>query len=279
MMTLQQLNDLMRAGDYFTLEENRPAKPMKCGLRSWFTFFSSVGKSALAGSRYKAIHGGFDQAFFSSLSLNIFNSIEKTGATITVENCAELSKLNGKPCIYAANHMSLIETFLLPGVCGAFSPVTVVAKKSLTKYPIFGECLRAARPILLERKNARKDLTETITQGKERVSEGISILLFPQGARTLNFNPKKFNSLASKLAREAEVPLVPIACKTDYALPGKLIKDFGPIAPARHIKLAIGPILQPTLSQSEMQDQCISFIQTKLNEWGAASIDARPTRK
>ncbi len=280
MLTVGKINKLLQGGHYETLPENRPAKVLKRGFRAWWSFFAhGLLPTCVVGTKHILARRTLNQHFFSKLSLMIFRAVEKTGGTIVVENSSGLNKLNGRPCVYAANHMSLIETMLLPGIVGAFGTMTVVAKKSLSKYPLFGACLKSAKPILLERKNARQDLHETITQGKERLAEGISIIIFPQGARLLNFNPKKFNSLATKLAREAGVPLVPIACKTDYALPGKLLKDFGPIDPERPIKFSIGPILEPSLSQGEIQEQAITFIQNKLTEWDAINIDPSKSKR
>lgn len=270
MMTLEQFNHLLRSESYRTCDENRRPRPLR-GFRAGLHFFLGVFRAAYKGGHTRS--EDFTRSVFSQLSLDLFATIESSGATIEVLNTPSLKALDGKPFVVAANHMSLVETMLLPGVVGAFSRVSVIAKSSLAKYPVFGSCLRATRPILLDRKNARKDLHETLTKGKALLQEGTSIIIFPQGSRSLSFNPHKFNSLAAKLAREANVPLVPIACKTDYALPGKWLKDFGPIDPSRPIKLSVGPILQPTLSQTEIQEQSISFIQNQLTQWGCEVIN------
>ncbi|MBQ6923892.1 MAG: 1-acyl-sn-glycerol-3-phosphate acyltransferase, partial [Kiritimatiellae bacterium] len=123
-------------------------------------------------------------------------------------------------------------------------------------------------PILLDRKNARKDLADTLEQGTALLRGGTSILLFPQGHRAEKFDPRKFNSLGAKLAARAGAPLVPVACKTDFARPGWPLRDFGPVDPRRAVKFACGPVLDPALPQRDLQEACIAHISAKLAEWG-----------
>ena len=195
-------------------------------------------------------------------------AVEATGATVFFEGFDALRPLGGKPFVVVANHMSLIETMVLPAGVFAANDMTVVAKRSLTKYPAFGKILASCHPILLDRKNARKDLADTLEQGTALLKEGVSILLFPQGHRAEVFDPHKFNSLGAKLAARAGVPLVPVACKTDFARPGWPLKDFGPVDPSRPVRFACGPALDPSLPQRELQEACLAHISAKLAEWG-----------
>lgn len=268
MITLRQFEDALRGGEYRTPDDALRTPPLPRGFRAWWRFFGiGIGKtllSDLSGSLKK----GFSQATFSEMSLRTIQAIESTGAPVTVEGGARIAALGGRPCVFAANHMSLVETVNLPCILGTFGPVAIVAKRSLSRYPLFGACLKAVNPILLDRKNVRHDLSETLSQGKARLAEGRSVLLFPQGTRLAVFDPRKFNSLGAKLAREAGVPLVPVACKTDYAELGRLLKDFGPIDPSRPVKYALGPALDPALPQAELMARCTEFIVERLTSWG-----------
>lgn len=221
--------------------------------------------------------GGISRRGFTELSYSIFRGIEQTGCKIEVTGTSSIGALSGKPCVYVANHMSLVETTVLPCVLEAFSSLSIVAKRSLATYPGFGKCLAAVNPILLDRKSARVDLAETISQGSERIRGGASVLLFPQGSRCKVFETRRFNTLGAKLAREAGVPIVPIACKTDYISIGRLIKDLGAVDPSKTVRFAIGPAIDSSLSQAEVHKACIDFITNKLMEWGAPC--AEPSAK
>lgn len=260
---------LRSAGRYSTAPENLRARPLG-GFRAWWRFYIVGVLFTLLGRASSRLRSGFTQQAFSEMSFAIIRAAEDSGTEVSVEGAAELSAPGVMPCVFACNHSSLLETFQLPCILGAFCPLSIVAKRSLAKYPLFGRCLRAVDPILLDRKSARHDLVETLRQGGELLKSGRSVLLFPQGRRTDVFNPARFNSLGAKLAVAAGVPLVPVACKTDFARPGRVLKDFGPIDPLRPIRYAIGKPLPPTLPQRELQALSTGFISSTLASWGMA---------
>lgn len=266
-MELGQFEEMLRGGGYGTPPENRPARPLRRGFRAWWRFYVGGVLRTLLTNAASKLRRGFTPRLFSEMSFQIIRSVESTGATVTIEGLSGLVPLGDAPRVYVANHSSLLETFQLPCILNPFGSITIVAKRSLTKYPLFGSCLLAVDPILLDRKSARHDLAETLSQGKRHLASGRSVLLFPQGTRTQVFNPAKFNSLGAKLALAAGVPLVPIACKTDFAVPGRLVKDLGPIDPSRAVRYAVGAPLFPTLSQHELQAASAEFISKTLAAW------------
>ena len=274
MMTLLQFQETLRRGTYVTPPENLPARPMGCGLRAWWRFYVTGILCTIRSDVGESLKTRFTQDAFSAMSFNTIRAVEATGAPVEINGAESLLALDGKPKVFASSHMSLVETVILPVILGTFGSLTIVAKRSLSKYPLFGKCLKSVDPILLDRKSARHDLAETLSQGSARLREGRSVLLFPQGSRELVFNGAHFNSLATKLARTAGVPLVPVACKTDYGKIGWPLKDLGPVDPSKPVKYAIGEPLPPTLSQAEMQRACISFIEGKLSVWGCPCASA-----
>lgn len=278
MITHEQFEELLQNGGYISKPNELRKKVLPKGFRSWWRFYI-VGTLGTVIVGLKAIiKGDFTPKTFAKMSFRMIQTVEASGTSVEIYDTDKLNSIKGKPCVFVGNHMSLVETFHLPCIVSSFCKTTIIAKSSLAKYPFFGQCLRAVKPILLDRKNPRKDLNETLSQGTERLKSGLSIILFPQGARTTVFDPRKFNSLGAKLARSAGVPIIPVACKTDYASCGKILKDFGPIDPSKTVKYAIGPILDPnTLSQAELQDACTKFIAGKLTEWGCPCVETKTT--
>lgn len=278
MITHEQFEERLQRVGYISNPEELRKKVLPKGFRSWWRFYI-VGTLGTVIVGLKAIiKGDFTPRTFAKMSFRMIQMVEASGTSVEIYDTDKLNSIKGKPCVFVGNHMSLVETFHLPCIVSSFCKTTIIAKSSLAKYPFFGQCLRAVKPILLDRKNPRKDLNETLSQGTERLKSGLSIILFPQGARTTVFDPRKFNSLGAKLARSAGVPIIPVACKTDYASCGKILKDFGPIDPSKTVKYAIGPILDPnTLSQVELQDACTKFIAGKLTEWGCPCVETKTT--
>ena len=211
MLTNAEFHERVLAGHYVSPADHLPSRPLRRGARAWWRFYAGLARTVAKGIRTVRT-GEFSLKLFSELAYDMVRVVESTGAAVSFEGFDALQAQKGRPFVVVANHMSLIETMLLPAGVFAANDMTVVAKRSLTKYPAFGKILASCHPILLDRKNARKDLADTLEQGTALLRGGTSILLFPQGHRAEKFDPRKFNSLGAKLAARAGVPLVPVAC-------------------------------------------------------------------
>jgi 1-acyl-sn-glycerol-3-phosphate acyltransferase len=99
------------------------------------------------------------------------------------------------------------------------------------------------------------------------LSRGISIVIFPQSTRSLEFKPEEFNSLGVKLAKKAGVKVVPIALKTDFWGNGKLVKEAGPIDRHKPIFIKFGEPFVVTGSGKEENQKIIDYIHRSLEEW------------
>ncbi len=171
------------------------------------------------------------------------------------------------PCVFVANHMSTLETFALGAIIRPHRPVTFVIKESLIRYPLFKHVLKSIEPIVVSRKNPREDFRIMVEQGKEKLSAGVSIVVFPQSVRTPALDPEMFNSIGAKLARKAGVPMVPLALKTDAWGSGWPLKDFGRIRPERLIHFSFGQSMKVEGNGREEHRKVIEFIRGKLEQW------------
>lgn len=167
---------------------------------------------------------------------------ERTGLHLNIMGMDVLNTVD-TPCVMVANHMSTLETFLLPAILIPRFPATFVVKRSLVEMKGFGPVLAAYDPIVVDRKNARKDLETVLREGCERLARGISVVVFPQSTRSDNFEPQHFNTIGVKLARRAGVPVVPIALKTDAWGQGRRIRELGPIHPEKDVYMRFLPPL------------------------------------
>jgi 1-acyl-sn-glycerol-3-phosphate acyltransferase len=266
-MTVEQFHEgLRREGRYETPAGERPAAPMRAGWRATWRFSWYEIRTILAAARLNR-RGLFDTASWARVVFDTWRGAEQMGAVITVEGFDGLRDVRG-PVVYAANHMSMLETLLLPVVLLGHSPLSIVLKRSLLSYPIFGPPLRRIWPITVTRRNAREDLRAVLETGRLRLEAGRSVLLFPQATRRAVFDAERFNSMGDKLARAAGVPLVPVALKTDFQGIGRVLKDFGAVDPARPIRFALGPPLTDTPAKGERHQRCVAFIEERLRTWG-----------
>ncbi|SMF04992.1 1-acyl-sn-glycerol-3-phosphate acyltransferase [Tistlia consotensis] len=196
-------------------------------------------------------------------------SLERSGVRFDISGSESIDR-EGGPYVFVANHMSPLETQILPAVLRAAAPCTFVVKAGLLEYPVFGSVLRSFDPVVVSRTDPRADLRRVIEQGSARLRDGISVIVFPQAHRTQGFDRQAFNSMGMRLARAAGVPLVPIALDTAAWSPGKLIKDLGWIQPARPVRFAIGEAIPVGDDGSAAHRRVVSFIESRLDAWALA---------
>ena len=200
-------------------------------------------------------------------SSGILKTLEHIGAHVSVKNMSAFIDLKA-PCVFVANHMSALEAFILPCFIMPYRNITFVIKKSLTRYPILKHSILSLHPIVVDRKNPRKDLRAVLDQGLACLEQNISVLIFPQTTRSLHFDPLQFNTLGIKLAQKSCLPIVPIALKTDAWGIGRLLKDFGKIDPSKPVRMTFGEPIHVTGNGKQEHQKIISFIGDKLKRWG-----------
>ena len=217
-------------------------------------------------SRKKAQRNQYGYDAWASSSQEVFRNIEGCGGKFHISGMENLQKCKG-PVVFISNHMGTLETMIFPGLIAPVMKVTFVVKDSLVTHPIFGPIMRSRNPIVVSRSNSREDLQKVITEGQQLLADGISLVIFPQSTRTLDFDPAHFNSLGTKLASKAGVQVVPVAIKTDYWGNGKWIKDLGPINRKKPIFIKFGEPMDVTGNGREQHLEIIRFIQTWLEQW------------
>jgi 1-acyl-sn-glycerol-3-phosphate acyltransferase len=197
----------------------------------------------------------------------IFDLIEECGGTFEIEGIQNIND-NKEPVVYIANHMSTLETMVLPSIIAPVKPVTFVVKESLLTFPFFGAIMKARNPIAVGRTNPREDYKTVMTQGEKLLKEGNSIIIFPQSTRSVPFDESNFGSLGVKLAAKAGVKVIPIALKTDFWQKGKYLKDLGPLNRKKVIRFNIGEEMSIEKKGNEEHKAIVKFISTNLEKWG-----------
>ncbi len=177
---------------------------------------------------FPARRGSLDNAKWAMYSYRVLRVVESVGGNVNISGLESVSDQQ-EPVVYIGNHMSLVETLILPGIVLAFNRVNFVIKEELRHYPVLGSIFRALGLIAVSRKNPREDFKVVLREGHKFISNGGSVIIFPQATRSVEFDVQAFNTLGVKLASRAGVSVVPVAIKTDFHGNGKLIKDMGPL--------------------------------------------------
>lgn len=252
----------------YATPEDTPASAMRrifFGTRLGF-YFQYLYRIFL--SRSDAVRGVYDDEQWSFRSYEIFHDIERYGGRYRIEGLQNLTRGDG-PYVIVGNHMSTLETMTLPCTVRPFFPVTFVMKDSLVRSWLTGPIMRSRDPIVVGRSNPRDDLKLVLEKGKDLLSRGISVIIFPQAKRLPHFDPAGFNSLGVKLAKAAGVKAIPLALKTDYWGLGKLISYAGKIDRRKTIHFEFGEPMDVTGNGSEQQEKIVGFIVDRLKKWGA----------
>lgn len=129
-----------------------------------------------------------------------------TGMRVRVHGLENLPA-EGVPVVYMANHQSYMDIPVLYG----FLPVQfrIIAKESLFNVPFMGWHLTRAGNIPINRTN-RREAMRSMTRASERIREGTSVVVFPEGTRSRTGVLQELKAGSFKLAVSAGVPIVPI---------------------------------------------------------------------
>ena len=138
-----------------------------------------------------------------------------------------------EPMVLMANHQSQWETFYLQLL---IAPQATVLKRELLRVPFFGWGLALTRPIAIDRRQPSAALKSILRQGRQRLDEGIPVMIYPEGTRQPPGRLGKFNPGGAMLACQAGVRVLPIAHNAGNCWPARsLLKYPGTI------RLVIGP--------------------------------------
>lgn len=170
-----------------------------------------------------------------------------------------LENIRDQPAIYLAKHQSAWETIALQ----LWTPPAVfVLKRELLRIPFFGWALWGSRMIWIDRSAGKSALEKIVTQGKARLADGLSIIIFPEGTRVAPGKMGKFKPGGAHLASRTGAPVIPVAHNAGELWPrNAFIKKPGMIT------VRFGPAIDPAgLSESELNARVETWIREAMDE-------------
>ncbi|WP_216897935.1 HAD-IB family hydrolase [Nocardia alni] len=115
-----------------------------------------------------------------------------------------------RPAVFAFNHQSQFDMVVLAAVLGG--GFTGIVKQEITANPIFGPLLRFAGATFIDRSDsagARAALAPVVST----LRGGLSVVIAPEGTRSLTPRIGPFKKGAFHIARQAGVPVVPLVIR------------------------------------------------------------------
>jgi 1-acyl-sn-glycerol-3-phosphate acyltransferase len=131
-----------------------------------------------------------------------------------------LENIPTHPVVVLSTHQSAWETIYL---YYAVSPVCPILKKELLNIPFWGWAMRLQKPIAIDRSKPREAGRSLLTQGRQRLQEGLSVVIFPEGTRSAAGELKPFSRGGAKLAVTANTPVLPVIHNAGYCWPAHTI--------------------------------------------------------
>jgi 1-acyl-sn-glycerol-3-phosphate acyltransferase len=111
----------------------------------------------------------------------------------------------GRSYVFAANHQSIYD---IPIVFTSIPvQLRIVAKESLGRIPFMGWHLHRAGHLLVDRRNPGADI---VTKMARLVRDGSSLIVFPEGTRSVDGAVGRFKKGSFAVAVDARLPVVPV---------------------------------------------------------------------
>jgi 1-acyl-sn-glycerol-3-phosphate acyltransferase len=111
------------------------------------------------------------------------------------------------PYVVVSNHESFVDILLISHLPWEMK---WLSKKEMFKIPIGGWEMRMAKDIELDRKDP-ESAAAAMQECRERLDHQVSVMIFPEGTRSVTGDLLPFKDGAFRLAIEAGVPILPLA--------------------------------------------------------------------
>lgn len=162
------------------------------------------------------------------------------------------------PVVVLSTHQSSWETIYL---YYAISPVCPILKQELLKIPFWGWAMSLQKPIAIDRSKPREAGRSLLVQGKQRLLDGLSVVIFPEGSRSPAGTVKNISRGGAKLAVSANALALPVIHNAGDCWPAHTIMKKPGV-----IRVRIGePILSEGKTASEVTEA--------YSQWLAANMD------
>ncbi|MRI00952.1 1-acyl-sn-glycerol-3-phosphate acyltransferase [Kriegella sp. EG-1] len=166
---------------------------------------------------------------------------------------------NNRPKIFVANHQSMFDIPPIIWYMRKFHP-KFVSKKELGKgIPSVSYNLRHAGSVLIDRNNNKQALTEIAKLGRYIEEHKRSAVIFPEGTRSRDGQPKHFRTTGLKILMKTapSAIIIPISINNSW----KLLR-YGkfPMGVGSHLKFYV----HPPMERTENLDDFISLIEDKV---------------
>ncbi len=166
-----------------------------------------------------------------------------------------LNNIPNHSIIVASKHQSAFETFAL---FYYLKNSIFIHKKQLFYIPIFGQYLKKANMISIDRSKGPAAIRKMIGETKSKLQNGFSIIIFPEGTRkkpgeTPNYKPGIFG-----IYNETKSHILPVAVYSGHCWPKHTFLKY-----SGHITIKFLSVIPPKLDRHDLLKQIEKKIETE----------------
>lgn len=155
--------------------------------------------------------------------------------------------LKGVSYVFVANHQGAYDIFSIYGYLG--HNFKWMMKKSLEKIPLVGYSCRRAGHIYVDNRSPAA-IRRTMTDAERQLAGGMSVVVFPEGSRTIDGKVHAFRRGAFTLAMEFNLPVVPVTIDGAY----EVLPRNAKLPKPGHITLTIHHPIEATESGHDLKE-------------------------
>ncbi len=162
--------------------------------------------AGLVGIPYTLMVGNITKLYTAAMRV-VWLGVRAAGITIDLRGVEHLPA--NRSCIFMCNHVSNLDPpVLMPIIPGRIS---VLLKKELMSIPIVGTAMRMAQFVPVERGSRRDTAQATVAAAAKALADGLHILVYPEGTRSLDGRLSQFKKGPFFLAQQTGAPIIPVA--------------------------------------------------------------------
>lgn len=161
------------------------------------------------------------------------------------------------------NHQGAFDIFLIYGFLGRH--FKWMMKEELRHIPLVGKACESSGYIFVDQHGGPKKMKATHDRARKILQGGVSLVVFPEGARTWDGRMRRFKRGAFQLANELQMPLLPITINGSFeVLPRS--RGFNFVSWHR-LSLTIHPAIPPIADVDEraVMQQAHDIIESALH--------------
>ncbi len=130
---------------------------------------------------------------------------------VKVEGRENLKK--GESYVFVANHQGAFDIFLIYGYLRR--NFKWMMKRQIRDIPFVGFACKMSHQIFVDKRGPKR-IKETYDNARATLRSGMSVVVFPEGARTFTGHPGVFRKGAFMLADELQLPVVPLTINGSF---------------------------------------------------------------